>query len=151
MLCWHSNATRAPIANPPNSAQLGRIPYHSPKLHLGPYSSVGMWPRTDTHTHKQTRVTTIHFTSSTTHAKCDKEKTCFVDKDNKFHEYYRKENGNVCFRCTVKTCKARIETNDVIVVAEYGDHDHSDKVSSAAAVALRVSCERRAALDIALP
>jgi len=76
---------------------------------------------------------------------------CFVDKNNKFHEYYRKKNGNVCFRCTVKTCKARIETNDVIVVAEYGDHDHSDKVSSAAAVALRVSCERRAALDIALP
>ena len=30
MLCCHSNATRAPIANPPNSAQLGGIPYHSP-------------------------------------------------------------------------------------------------------------------------
>jgi len=27
-LCCHSNATRAPIANPPNSAQLGGIPYH---------------------------------------------------------------------------------------------------------------------------
>jgi len=25
--------TRAPIANPPNSAQLGGIPYHSPTLH----------------------------------------------------------------------------------------------------------------------
>ena len=25
-----SNATRAPIANPPNSAQLGGIPYYSP-------------------------------------------------------------------------------------------------------------------------
>ena len=66
-LCCHSNATRAPIANPPNSA---------PKLHPGPCSSVGVWPRTDTHTHRQTdthtqtRVTTIHFASSTTHAKC---------------------------------------------------------------------------------
>ena len=109
-----------------------------------------MWPRTVTHTHKQTRVTTIHFASSTTHAKCNNGKTYFVGKNNKFHEYYRKKNGNVCFRCTVKTCKARIETNDVIDVAEYGDHDHSDKVSSVAAVALRVSCKRRAALDIAL-
>ena len=40
-----SNATRAPIANPPNSAQLGVIPYHSAKLHPGPCSSVGVWPR----------------------------------------------------------------------------------------------------------
>jgi len=38
-LCCHSNATHAPIANPPNSAQLRGIPYHSPKLHLGPCSS----------------------------------------------------------------------------------------------------------------
>ena len=48
----------------------------------------------------------------------------------------------------MKTCKARIETNDVIVVAEYGDQDHSDKVSNVAAVALRVSCKRGAAKDI---
>jgi len=54
----------------------------------------------------------------------------------------------VCFRRTVKTCKARIETNNVIFIAEYGDHDHSDKVRNVAAVALRVSCKRRAAKDI---
>jgi len=36
-----------PIANPPNSAQLGGIPYHSAKLHPGPCNSVGMWTRTD--------------------------------------------------------------------------------------------------------
>ena len=29
----HSNATHAPIANLPSNAQLGGIPYHSPKLH----------------------------------------------------------------------------------------------------------------------
>jgi len=29
-LCCHGNETRAPIANPPNSAQLGDTPYHSP-------------------------------------------------------------------------------------------------------------------------
>ena len=32
------------------------------------------------------------------------------------------------------TCKSRIETNDVTVVAEYGDRDHSDKVSNVATV-----------------
>jgi len=58
-----------------------------------------------------------------------------MHKDYKFREYYRKKNRNVCFRYTVKTCKTRIETNDVIAVAEYGDHDDSEKVSS---VALRV-------------
>ena len=29
-LCCHSNETRAPIANPPKSAQLEGTPYHSP-------------------------------------------------------------------------------------------------------------------------
>ena len=63
-------------------------------------------------------------------SKTNKGKTCFVYKDNKFRDYYRKKkNGNVCFWWTVKTCKTRIETNDVTVVAEYGDRDHSDKVA----------------------
>jgi len=54
-LCCHSNATRAPIANPPNSAQLGGSLYHAPKLHPGPCSiSVGVRPRTDTHRDRQT-------------------------------------------------------------------------------------------------
>jgi len=41
-LCCHSNETRAPIANPPNSAQLDVTHYHPHKLHPGPCSSVGM-------------------------------------------------------------------------------------------------------------
>ena len=49
-LCCHSNATRAPIANPPNSAQLGGSLYHAPKLCPGPCSSVGVRPRRDRHT-----------------------------------------------------------------------------------------------------
>ena len=53
-LCCHSNTTLAPIANPPNSAQLGGSPYHSPKLHPGPCNSVGMRPRTDRRTDRQT-------------------------------------------------------------------------------------------------
>ena len=76
MLCCHSNATHAPIANLPNSTQLGGSLYHARKLHPGPCSSVGVWPGTDTqthshtHTHTHMRVTTIHFASSTTHTKC---------------------------------------------------------------------------------
>jgi len=74
-LCCHSNATGAPIANPPNSAQLGGSLYYAPKLHPSPCSSVGVRPRTDIETDRQTdtqtRVTTIHFASSTTHAKCN--------------------------------------------------------------------------------
>jgi len=76
-LCCHSNATRTPIANPPNNAQLGGSPYHSPTP--GPCNSVGMRPRTDRqtlrHTDTQVRVTTIHFSWSTTHAKCNQWST----------------------------------------------------------------------------
>jgi len=53
-LCCHSNATRAPTANLPNSAQLGGCLYHAPKLHPGLCSSVSVRPRTDRHTHKHT-------------------------------------------------------------------------------------------------
>ena len=63
-LCCHSNETRASIANPPNTEELG-APLPFSKLHLGPCSTVGMMRGTD----RQTRVTNIHFASSTTHAK----------------------------------------------------------------------------------
>jgi len=49
-LCCHSNETCAPIANPPNNAQPGGTTYHSPKLHPGLCSSVGMRQGTDRHT-----------------------------------------------------------------------------------------------------
>jgi len=42
----------------------------TPKLHPGPCDSVGMRPRTD----PQTRMTTVHFASSTTHAKCNERR-----------------------------------------------------------------------------
>ena len=76
-LCCHNNETSAPIANPPNYAQLEDTPYHSPKLHPGPCSSVGIRRGTDTHL----AVNTIHFASATPHAKCNKqgshlEQTC---------------------------------------------------------------------------
>ena len=66
-LCCHSNETRAPIANLPNSAQLQGIPYHSPKLHPDLCSSVGMRKGRDT----QTSMTNIHFASATPHTKCN--------------------------------------------------------------------------------
>ena len=48
-LCCHSNEIHAPIANLPNSVQLEGTPCHSPKLHLGTCSSVGMRWGTDRH------------------------------------------------------------------------------------------------------
>jgi len=79
-LCWHSNKTRAPIANPPNSAQLEGTPYHFPKLHPGPCSSVGMRRGSGTHrqTDTQTRVVNIHFASATPHVKCNKGKSDII-------------------------------------------------------------------------
>ena len=66
--CYHSHATRAPIADPSISAQLGGTLYDSPKLHPGPCSSVGMWPQTDRHMF----VITIHFALSAIHGKCNR-------------------------------------------------------------------------------
>jgi len=69
VLCCYSNGTSAPIANPPNTAQLEGTTYHSPKLHPGPCSSVRMQRGTDRHTYTdtQTVVTNIHFTSAMPH------------------------------------------------------------------------------------
>jgi len=67
--CCHSNATRALIANPPNSAQLGAAPTTTPS-YIWVRAVVSACGRGQTD--KQTRMTTIHFASSTTHAKCNK-------------------------------------------------------------------------------
>jgi len=55
-LCCYSNETRAQIANPSNSAQLGPIGHPLPflKLYPGPCSSVGMRRWTDTQTDRHT-------------------------------------------------------------------------------------------------
>jgi len=49
-----SNETRAPIANPPNSAQLVHNPYCISNLHPGPYSAVGMRRGSEGQTHRHT-------------------------------------------------------------------------------------------------
>jgi len=64
-VCCHSNETRAPIANPPNSAQL---PFPS-------YIRVRavVWEcgegQSDRHTDTQTAVANIYFASATPHVK----------------------------------------------------------------------------------
>jgi len=66
-LCCHSNETRAPIANLPNSAQLeGTFDFPT-------YIWVRavVWEWVEGQTHRQTRETNIHFASSTTRAKCN--------------------------------------------------------------------------------
>jgi len=76
-LCCHSNETRAPIANPPNNAQLQGTFYHSPS-----YIRVRavVWEcgegQTDRLTDTQMAVTNIHFASATPHAKCTNDVFC---------------------------------------------------------------------------
>jgi len=52
-LCCHSNKTHTPIANLPITAQIQGTSYHSPYLHPGPCSSVGMRWGTDRQTDTQ--------------------------------------------------------------------------------------------------
>ena len=56
-LCCHSNETRAPITNPPNSAQLDSPHTIPPNVHPGPCNSVGMRQGTDRHTHGRDQYT----------------------------------------------------------------------------------------------
>ena len=71
----HSNETRAPVANPPNSAQLEGNAYHSSS-----YVRVRavVWKceegQTDRHIDTQKAVANIHFALATPHAKCN----CYV-------------------------------------------------------------------------
>ena len=62
------NETRAPIANPPNNGQLGAA-YHSLSYIRVRARRAVVWESCDGQTHRR-RVTNIHFTSSTTYAKC---------------------------------------------------------------------------------
>ena len=88
-LCCHSNETRAPIANAPNSAQLEGTPYHSPSyMRIGAVVRACGEGQTDTQTN-------IHFASSTTHAKCDYDNTF-----NRMNEYsWCKESEKTCAPC----------------------------------------------------
>ena len=45
----------------------------------------------------------------------NKGQRCLVNKENKYREYYRKKNENVCWWCTIKSCKVRVETENGIV------------------------------------
>ena len=75
VLCYHSNETRAPIANLRNSAQLWGTPIIPPT-----YIRIRavVWECGEGQTDRQTRrqdtqtaVTNIHFSSATPHAKCN--------------------------------------------------------------------------------
>ena len=78
----------------------------------------------------------------------NKGKRCLVYKENKYSEYYRKKQKHVCWRCTVKSCKARVETENSTVAKDFGLCTHVDKVSNLSTVALRVACKRKASEDV---
>ena len=67
-LCCHSNETRTPIANSPNSAQLEGTPTIPPT-----YVRVRavVWECSEGQTHTQTHATNIHFALATSYARCN--------------------------------------------------------------------------------
>jgi len=71
-VCYHSDETRAPIANPPNSAQLEGTPtIHPSYIRVRAVVLECDERQTDTQTDTQTAVTNIHFASAMPHAKCN--------------------------------------------------------------------------------
>jgi len=69
-LCCHSNETRAPIANPPYSAQLDGTPYHSPS-YIQVHAVV--WECGEGQTDTQRGVSSIHFALAIIYAKFKKK------------------------------------------------------------------------------
>jgi len=78
-LCCYSNETRTPIPNPPNAAQLGGTPTIPPS-YIRIRAVMCACGRGQTDTHTQTRVTNIHFASSTTHEKCNHKNSAIAKK-----------------------------------------------------------------------
>ena len=81
--CCHSNPTRAPTASAQYCTTRG-TPYHSPKLHPGPYSSIGMWRGIDRGIDTQTLTETYRRLLSNTfrlampNAKCNNDTTILM-------------------------------------------------------------------------
>ena len=72
--------------------------------------------------------------------------SCFLHKSNKYRRYYVKKDKNVCWRCTNKACKARIETRDG-TVEEFGFHCHVETIDSKRqrdCSIVRTACKRKA-------
>ena len=70
--------------------------------------------------------------------------SCFLHRPkSKYRRYYVKKDTNVCWRCTNKACKARIEIRDG-TVEEFGFHCHVETIVNASATVLRTACKRKA-------
>lgn len=80
----------------------------------------------------------------------NKGKECLLYEGNKYRKYYTKKNDIVCWRCTIKCCNARLESNNGTVVKQIGDHNHAETVVNPSAVSLRVACKRKASQDISV-
>jgi len=72
----------------------------------------------------------------------NKSVSCFLHKSNKYRRYYVKKDKNVCWRCTNKACKARIETRDG-TVEEFRFHCHVETIVDASATVLRIREKRQ--------
>jgi len=131
VVCCHSNETRAPIANPPNSAQLEGTPYHLLKLHPHPCSSVGMRRGTDRQTHTQTAMANIHFTSAMPHVKYNNGLMALINRYKRLlktarQKFFYNVAQQSAGRRTNFTSPTNYKTSILYPANKYFGHCHSD-------------------------
>jgi len=102
-LCCHSNATRALIANLPNSARLGAS-LSTPPSYI--WVRAVVWAANKSQTDSQTRVTTIHFASSTTHAKCNSIIMRVINDIIRPHHSTTYVDAAYCYRPRSVSCRS---------------------------------------------
>ena len=79
----------------------------------------------------------------------DRGKPVIVVEDQKFHQAFIKKNGEIRWRCTIKSCSARVhfvftdESISIILSGEL-DHIHETNVQKLERQILRTACKRKA-------
>ena len=73
-------------------------------------------------------------------------KPVIVVEDQKFRQAFIKKNGEIRWRCTVKSCSARVFTDESISIILSGelDHIHETNVQKLERQILRTACKRKA-------
>ena len=90
----HSNETRSPIANLPNSAQLDDTPYRPP-TYIRVRAGVSECGEGQEQRDTQTAVTTIHFALATPHVICNELYTCNINTLTQLIPLEPKINSNI--------------------------------------------------------
>ena len=74
----------------------------------------------------------------------DRGNPVIVIEDQKFRQAFIKKNGEIRWRCTIKSCSARVFTDESISMILSGelDHIHETNVQNLELQNLRTACKR---------